>query len=265
MPDEVAAKVEDTAGQAQLPLEIEVVDTPSSAPVTPEAPPAAPSLIMGKYKSLEDAEEGLKNLERTMHEKAQEAATYRKLLDERAAAPTPQFQQPQVDMDSQFRERLAENPAATIFEMTRFAAKQMIDEQQKTQRELVRRYQSFAGRPEYSDVAQEVAGQLPFLQEQPADPMEMAFLRAKLARLESGAVPAGSAARPVSVPFVEPANRAGRTGQGSNRIELDPDTAKLRGMGADKVRDLASIVFKQKNAGGTMREMSIDDWEKANA
>ena len=251
--------------QAPAPMEIEIVDTPAVAPDAAAAPAAPPQTGFGKYNSLEDAEKGLKELERTMHEKAQEAATYRKLLDERAAAPpTPQFQQAPADMDSQFRERLAENPGQVIFEMTQFAARKAIEEQQRTQRDMVKKYQSYASRPEYAGVAQEVAAQLPFAQESPIDPVEGVFLRARLAKLEAQ-LANGGVPRQVNPQFVEPGGASRRTGTNSMRVELDPDTAKLRGLGNERMHDLARIVAKQKNAGGTMREMSIDDWEKANA
>jgi len=263
--DAVAAKVEDTAGAAQPsqtpPVEFEIVDTPTPAPEA--AAPAAPQLYFGKYKSLEDAEEGLKSLERTMHEKAQEAATYRKLLDERATPPTPQYQPPAVDMDSQFRERLAENPAATIFEMTKFATKQMLDEQQKTQRELVRKYQTYASRPEYASIAQQVAAQLPFANEAPIDPVEGVFMRQRLAQLEEMAK-SGTLGRTPNPQYVEPAGSASRAGTNSMRVELDPDTAKLH-LGQEKLRELAKMVARQKSAGGSMTGMSIDDWERSNA
>ena len=270
--DAVVAPTQDTATAAQQPVvsaapaveTFEIVDTPVAPPAVEAAVPAAPALVFGKYKSLEDAEEGVKNLERTMHEKAQEAATYRKLLDERAAAPTPQYQAPPVDMDSQFRERFAENPAATIFEMTRFAAKQMLDEQQKTQRDVVKKYQALASRPEYAAVAQQVASQLPFAGEQQIDPIEGMFLRERLRQLEAQ-VASGVPARPTIPPFVLPGGMAQRTGANTTRVELDPDTARLSSLGQDRIRDLARMVAKQKNAGGTMAGMSIDDWEKANA
>ena len=76
---------------------------------------------------------------------------------------------------------------------------------------------------------------------------------------------ANNANQPENVPFVEPGVGTRRAGANTLRVELDPDTAKLRGLGQDRLRDLAKVVAKQTVAGGTMREMSIDDWEKANA
>jgi hypothetical protein len=257
-PDTVAPQVQQTSAPASM--EIEIVDTPAAAPEPQAAPPA---LIFGKYRTIEDAEKAYAEAQRAMHEKSQEAATYRKVLDERQAAPvTPHPAPPPVDFDGQFRERLAENPAATIFEMTKYAAKQMIDEQQRTQRELVRKYQSFASRPEYASVAQEVAAQLPFAQENPIDPVEGSFLRARIAQLEAQV--SGGLNRPVSVPYVEPGGMARRAGTGTMRVELEPDTSRMH-IGQDKMRELAKIVAKQKSSGGDMRGMSIDDWEKANA
>lgn len=262
----VAPQATDTAPpvlqpQAPAPMEIEIVETPVSAPAA--EPAAPPALIFGKYRTVEDAEKAYSEAQRAMHEKSQEAATYRKMLDERASAPSPQAQAPPVDFDGQFRERLAENPAQTIFEMTKYAAKQMIEEREKGQRELVRKYQSYASRPEYASVAQEVAAQLPFAQENPIDPVEGSFLRARIAQLEAQ-VSGAAAPRPVAVPFVTPGGAASRTGAGSMRVELDPDTSRMH-VGQDKMRELARIVAKQKNSGGDMRGMSIDDWEKANA
>ena len=268
MSEGVVAQVADTASAAQPsqtpPVEIEIVDTPTAPVAEAVAAPAAnPPLYFGKYRTVEDAEKAYSEAQRAMHEKAQEAATYRKLLDERAAAPPPQYQQPPaVDLDGKFRERLAENPAETIFEMTRFAAKQMIEEQTRAQRELVKKYQTYSSRPEYASVAQEVASQLPFAHEQPIDPVEVAFMRAKLAKMEAAMA---NTASNVNVPYVEPGGAARRTGAGAMRVELDPDTAKMRQFDERKVRDLARIVAMQKNNGGTMREMTIDDWEKSNA
>lgn len=262
--DPVVPQAPDTPPQAQpspspAPMEIEIVDTPVAAPEAPAAPPA---LIFGKYRTLDDAEKAYSESQRAMHEKAQEAATYRKVLDERQAPVATPHQAPPVDFDGQFRERLADNPAATIFEMTKYAAKQMIEEREQNQRELVRKYQSYASRPEYASVAQEVAAQLPFAQENPVDPIEGTFLRARIAQLEAQV--SGGVNRTVNPPYVEPGGAARRTGASSMRVELDPDTSRMN-IGQDKMRELARIVAKQKNAGGDMRSMSIDDWEKANA
>jgi len=265
--DPVVPQAEDTATQAQqiaapAPMEIEVVDTPAApAAAVPEAPPA---LIFGKYRSLEDAEKAYSEAQRVMHERSQEAATYRKMLDERAAPPpTPAYQQPPVDLDGQFRERLAENPGAVIFEAARFAANQIVQEREKSQREMVKKYQSYASQPGYADVAQQVASQLPFANENPIDPVEGVFLRARLAKLEAQ-LANNTTASQINPPYVEPGGMARRAGVNSMRVELDSDTAKMH-ISQDKMRELARIVAKQKNAGGDMRGMSIDDWEKANA
>lgn len=267
--NEVAPKTEDTASAPPQvdpqQMEIEIVDTVAAAPeVEQQAPPAPAPLIAGKFRTIEEAEKAYSEAQRAMHEKAQEAATYRKMLDEpRQAQPAPAYSAAPSDYEEKIREKLAESPGATIFDMARFAARQIMDEQQRAQRETVKKYQSFASRPEFADVAQEVAAELPFA-DQPIDPIEGMFLRKKLQKLEAqlaGGVPQ----REVAPPFVESGNGGRRAMSSALRVELDADTAKLRPLGQDKMRDLARVVAKQKMAGGTMREMSIDDWEKANA
>lgn len=264
---EVAPQTEDKATPAPQPdapiAEIEIVDTPVAPEVTPQAQPAPAPLIAGKFRTPEEAAKAYEEAQRMMHEKAQEAATYRKMLEEQAARPQPAYQAPSVDIGEKFRERLAEDPFGTLTSMIDFRAKQMMEQKEAAQRELVKKYQSFSSRPEYASVAQQVAAELPFAN-QPIDPVEGMFLRKRLEQLEA-MVAQGAASQQVNVPFVEPASGSRRAAGSSLRVELDPDTAKMRQSGDGKLRDLARIVAKQKVAGGTMREMSIDDWEKANA
>ena len=252
---------------ATPPVEIEVVDTPTPPEEVAPAPQEDKQpLYFGKFRSLEDAEKAYSEAQRTMHEKAQEAATYRKMLDEtRQAPPTPAYPQQHVpqDFDDRFREQLANNPGQTLFGMIRHVAGEMIKERDNANLETVKKFQTFSSRPEFADVAPEVAADLPFAN-QPIDPVEGLFLRRKIAKLEA-ALKSGAGTQPVNPQFVEPGNVARRMSNNSIRVELDPDTAKLRNLGTDKTRDLARIIAKQKMQGGTMREMSIDDWEKANA
>ena len=242
-----------------------IVDTPvapEAAAPAPPAPAAPAPLIAGKFRTPEEAAKAYEEAQRMMHEKAQEAATYRKMLEERQAQPTPAYQAPQVDIGEKFRERLAEDPFGTLTSMIDFRAKQMLENQQAQQRALVQQYQALASRPEYASVAQEAAAELPFANK-PIDPVEAIFIKKRLAQLEA-MVANGAASQQVNVPYVEPGVGARRAGTNTLRVELDPDTAKLHA-GQDKLRELAKITARQKMAGGTMREMSIDDWEKANA
>ena len=113
MNDVVAPQPDDKATpapQSEAPVaEIEIVDTPVVAPEgTPQAQPApAQPLIAGKFRTPEEAAKAYEEAQRMMHEKAQEAATYRKMLEEQAARPQPAYQPPPVDIGEKFRERLA--------------------------------------------------------------------------------------------------------------------------------------------------------------
>ena len=258
----------DTAGappqvQSPAPMEIEVVDTVAASPEANAVPSPQSAPIFGKYKSLDEAEHGYKEVERAMHEKAQEAATYRRMLDERQAQPvTPQYAPaPVPDFDEKFREQLADRPGDTIMSLVDFIVNKKLEQQTASQREVVRKYQTYASNPDYAPIAQEVAAQLPFANE-PIDPIEGAFLRAQIAHLK--AQMQGRAAAPANPVFAEPSRGMSRPGS-SLRVELDPDTARMRGMGDAKVRELASIVARQKSNGGNMNVMTIDDWEKAHA
>jgi hypothetical protein len=140
-----------------------------------------------------------------------------------------------------------------------FIVNKKLEQQTQSQREVVRKYQTYASRPEYAGIAQNVAAQLPFAND-PIDPVEGAFLRARIAELEAAS---GNRVAPAVAPvFAEPSRGMSRPGASSLRVELEPDTARMRGMGDAKIRELAGIVAKQKSAGGTMQGMSIDDWQR---
>lgn len=260
MTDE-AGKPNDTVETAPQPV-IEVVDTPVAAPEgQTQAQPAQAPLYFGKYRTLEDAEKAYSEAQRQMHEKAKEASIYRQMVEERQAAPTP-APAPAVDFGEKFREKLADDPWGTLTSMMEFQVNRRLEAERANQLAQLKKYQEFSSRPEYADIATDVASQLPFAQ-QPIDPIEGAFLKAKLAKLESQ-LAGGGMARPVTPPFVEPGNNASRGNNSSIRVELDSDAARFKA-DPNKMRDLARVIAKHKMAGGDMKAMSIDDWERANA
>ncbi|HEY5997963.1 MAG TPA: hypothetical protein VI078_01500 [bacterium] len=258
-------KTGDTATPAPQPdpqPQIEIVDTPVVAPevAAPAPAPAPPPLIFGKYRTPEDAEKAYSEAQRAMHEAKTEAAKLREQLEQRAAYnPPPPAVEPVTNFEDKFREQLAENPGFTIYKMIHDQTTRLLAQQQQANLGRLKEFQSFSSRPEYADVSAEVAAELPFSSE----PMEMLFLRKRVAKLEAAGT---QATREITPPHVEAGNAARRAGANSLRVELEPDTAKARrAYGEDKTLELARLVAKQKAAGGDMRGMSIDDWEKANA
>jgi len=186
---------------------------------------------------------------------------FRRVAEERMAQPpTPQYA-PQVapDFNEKLREELEKDPAGTLTSMMEWTARRFYEQQQEQQRATLNRFNQFAQQPGYGDVMNEVATQLPFAT-QPIDPVEGAFLRARLAKLErEAAARTGAAPAPQ---FAEAARGASRPG-GGMRVEVEGDVSRLKNrVGADGFSDLARMVARQKANGGDMGTFTIDDYER---
>jgi hypothetical protein len=161
--------------------------------------------------------------------------------------------------EEQFRERLADNPAETMASFVNFILQKNQREQTQQQQAMLQRFQQFATNPEYADVAQDVAQQLPFSVNEPVDPIEATFLRASNARMRQMLKMGGGQAS--TPPFVESA-AGSRPGAGRMTLELE-DAGKVRSRYNDQqLRELGRMVAKVKGEGGNLRSMSIDDYER---
>lgn len=262
MEQEVPAQVADTAAPAPEPLEIvEVQDTPQgAAPVEAQVVPPQETLLAGKYRTAADLEKAYKEAERMASEKAQEAAMFRRVAEERMAQPyTPPYAPPQApaDFNEKLRSHLEEDPAGTLTSMIEFTARRMMQEQQEQQRATLARFQQFAQQPGYGDVMNEVATQLPFAT-QPLDPVEGAFLKARLAKLERELAARTGAPQPPM--YAESARVASRPGSTGLRVEVEGDVSRIKNRLGDEFNDVARMVAKHKANGGNMDSFSIDDY-----
>ena len=261
MDEQHPAQAAETAAPAPEPLEVvEVSDTAQgAAPAEAQAVPPQETLLAGKYRTPADLEKAYKESERMASEKAQEAAMFRRIAEERAAAPTPQYAQaPQVDFNEKLREQLEQDPAGTLMNMMEWKVRNFYEQQQEQQRATLSRFQQFAQQPGYGDVANDVATQLPFANT-PIDPVEGAFLRARLQKLERELAARSAPNAPV---YAESARVASRPGTGGMRVEVEGDVSKLKSRLGDGFGDVARMVAKHKAAGGSMDSFSIDDFER---
>lgn len=264
MDEQNPAQVADTVAPApRAPLEVvEVGDTAEgAAPAEAQAVPPQETLLAGKYRTPQDLEKAYKEAERMASEKAQEAAMFRRVAEERMAQPyTPPYAPPAppADFNEKLRSHLEEDPAGTLTSMIEFTARRMMAEQQEQQRATLARFQQFAQQPGYGDVMNEVATQLPFAT--PLDPVEGAFLRARLAKLERElAMRSGTPTPPM---YAESARVASRPGNGGIRVEIEGDVSRLKNRLGDGFNDVARMVAKHKANGGNMDSFSIDDYER---
>jgi len=265
--EEQSAPVAETVAPAP-PIEvIDVVDTPQGeAPAEGTVVPPVPQaevLYAGKYRTPADLERGYKEAERMASEKAQEAAMFRRVAEERMAQPsTPQYApQPQGDFNEKLREELEKDTAGTLTSLIEYQFKRMYEQQQQQQRDTLNRFNQFAAQPGYAEVMNEAATQLPFAQ--PIDPTEGVFLRARIAKLEKELSARSGGAAPTPQ-FAEPARGASRPNTGL-RVEVEGDVSRLRNRMGAGFNDAARMVAKHKAAGGTMDSYSIDDWSRDNA
>lgn len=241
-------------------MKFELVDTPEGTPeggVSAQPQPAPQEkLIAGKYRTIEEAEKGLSEAQRAMHEAREKASAYEKILMERANQPTPP-QHPPAEMDEKFREMLANDPQGTLDSYTEWKFNQLLQKQQAQQRQVMTRFQQFAGQPGFADVANEVAQQLPFATE-PIDPVEGTFLRARIAKLEQMLTGRGTA--PPAAPLHMESGSGGRPVGNVTRVELD-DAGKARRIFGDRTEGLARRAAQIKTTLGGRNSMSIDDYE----
>lgn len=263
--DTVQTPAPQSEPQADVGLKFEIVDTPEG---TPEGGGAAVSaqpqpqerLIAGKYRTIEEAEKGLTEAQRAMHEAREKAAAYEKMLVERANQPIPSQHSSPPDMDESIREKLADKPASTIFQMINDVWEYKWQQQQAQQRQVMTRFQQFAGQPGFADVANEVAQQLPFATE-PIDPVEGTFLRARIAKLEQ-MLTRGNGAAPQAPLHVESGSGA-RPGANTMRVELE-QADRARRIFGDRTEELAKRAAKLKTTLGGRTSMSIDEYEGLN-
>lgn len=260
---DTAAQGQPTPEQAEL---FEIADTPAAAPEATEgtatgtvSPTQPETLIFGKYRSIEEAEGAYKEAQRKMHEEAQARARYERILAERQTATPPQPPIDPASFEEKFRERLADNPAETMASFVNFILQKNQAEQMQRQQAMMQRFQQFATNPEYADVAQDVAQQLPFSAGEPIDPVEATFLRASNARMRQMLMAQRGA--PQTPPFVE-SGRGSRQDAEKLTLELE-DAARIRSRYSDqRLQELGRMVAKVKADGGNMRGMNIDEYER---
>lgn len=265
------AEAEDTptaAPQEDAPTEptFEFADTPTEGPdatgqeeaVPPEEP------IFGKYTSMEEAERAYKEAERMAHERAEEAATYRKALE--TVQPTPAAQYPQPDqgqVDEQFRGHLEESPWQTLNMFVEHKWNELESRKSQTQSAMMQEYQKYASDPAFADVAPQVMQNLAM--EQNPD-VEKIFLRTKIAAMQNGAtVKAASDAALGKRMHVE--SGSSRQPADTIRVEIDPEAKRMQkafGMSDAEFQDLNRRTAMAKMSGKTGRApVSIDEWRAA--
>lgn len=217
-----------------------------------------------RTKSPEDVLESYKNLERKYHERDQELAALRKAVElvnsgqqpAQGYATTPPQGYDQEEVNRRFQQQLEQDTFGTMANFVRMVAGDIVQQQFKQQQDVYSKYYQYAQNPEFSDVANDVAQVLPLAKE-PIDPIEGAFLRAKLLRYEK-MLKEGNGNRGASDHFVEGASSARKPSPGI-RVEIENDP-RVNRFDQAKLTELAKMVAKQAARGKTMDSFDIDDW-----
>jgi hypothetical protein len=272
MTDEPTAQATDTSEPAPQEtdgdtLQFEIADTPGAEPTvepTGDAPP--PEKYFGKYDSMEDAERGFQEAQRAMHEKAEEAAAYRKALEAvQTPAQQPQYAgQPDRDtLNDQFRSHLESDPFNALTAHAKYVFQQEQEAVRQQQQALMGEVQKYSTDPNFQDVAADVMQRLPYEQNPNVESM---FLRAKIAKMtQQQATQSTQAAAQTQRMHVE--SGAATSPSDVLRIEVDPDARRVQqAFRDDDARftddNKVAAAVKQMGLGGK-NPVSIDEYREA--
>ena len=223
--------------------------------------PQGEQLLAGKFKSPEDLANAYQEVERLAHERSEEAATYRKIIEQQQpqTTPAPQPVPDQAALNEKFRAQLAEDPWGTLTNFVKFNVQQGQQQQTAQQQERMNEVNHYASQPEFKDVANEAVSMLTYGQEQD---VEKAFLRAKIANMGK------AQSQPTQAPLAPGMHvESGSSRQSDNtlNIQLDPDANRVRnafGMDEKQWVDLnkRTAQMKQATQGTARPQVSIEQW-----
>ena len=260
------------APQDGLTIEFADADTQGAEPVGHDqgdavAPEPQSITFAGKeYPSLAEAERAYQEAQRVMHERSEEAATYRKAIESiQAPIPAPQMGQPGSNeaLNDQFRSQLENDPWNTLQAFVRHNIQQEQAQAAQHQSAMMGEVQQYAQDPLYQDVAQDVMRQLPFT---PEPNVENMFLRAKLQKMQD-AMTNGGAAAAAQAQRMHVESGTSRQPDNTLRIQIDPDAHRVKGAFRDTdegfvASNKVAAVIKQQGMGGK-NPVSLDQYRAA--
>jgi hypothetical protein len=268
MPDNLVANAEDTPTstpqeEGTMPPEptFQFADTSEDGPYA-EADEAPPVKYFGKYDTVEEAERGYKEAEREMHQAKEEAAAYRKAIENISQIPAQGQQQPPDTeaMNEQLRGHLESNPFPTLMSLAKMAIQQEREVENQQKSRLMGEFKKFSSDPSYKDVAQEVWQSIQY---DPAPNVEMAFLRAKISRLSNGQARQSASNEAMNQRMHVESGRSAQPAE-TIRVELSPDARRVQGAFNMRNEDFVALNKRvaQKKLRGEREKapVSIDDW-----
>lgn len=235
-----------------------------------ETTPPPPEWSLGKFESPEQLAKAYQEVEKTMHERSEEAATYRKALESINTQTTQQQATPQAgpDMDAvndQFRAFAEQNPIGAI----EYVAEQIVNRRDQAKQEMqtgiMSKFNELSANPIYKGVAPTVMQQMAL---NPQMDVEKAFMAETIKSMAAGAQ-TQAVSQQAQSQRMHVETGSSRQSDNTLRIEVDPDAHRLRGafgdlQGGKEWEDLNVRAAKLSQIKQSPKApVTIADWQKA--